>query len=124
MDGVDIFTLHNKNDLCLVDYTRKFPIIKKTEDLLADSLILACKVFNFLEYGIPRKIMSDAGGNFISEKFEKFCQKLNIEHAALSSYHHQSNGKVEACIKHLKCTMKKCHDTKSDIHLVLLQVRT
>ena len=31
----DIFTLHNKNYLCIVDYHSKFPVIKKTEDLLA-----------------------------------------------------------------------------------------
>ena len=67
--------------------------------------------------------MSDTGGNFISEKFEKFCKKLNIEHAASLSYHHQSNGQMETCIKLVKYTVKKCHDTKSDIHLALLQVR-
>ena len=67
--------------------------------------------------------MSDAGNNFISERFEKFCRMLNIEHAALSSYDPQSNGQVKACIKLVKYTMKKCCDTKSDIHLALLQVR-
>ena len=48
---------------------------------------------------------------------------LYIEHAASASYDHQSKGQVEACIKLVKCTMKKCHDTKSDIHLALLQFR-
>ena len=67
--------------------------------------------------------MSDVGGNFTSENFEKFCKKLNVTCAALSSYHHQSNGQAEACIKLGKHTMKKCHDIKSDIHLALLQVR-
>ena len=38
------------------------------EGLSADNLILACKLF-FSEYGLPKKIMSDASGNFISEKF-------------------------------------------------------
>ena len=30
----------------------------------AESLIIACKAI-FPEYGLPKKIMSDAGGNFI-----------------------------------------------------------
>ena len=64
--------------------------------------------------------MSDAGGNFISENF---CKTLNIECAALSSYHNKNNSQVEVYIKLVKCTMKKCGDTKSDIHLALLQVR-
>ena len=31
--GADMFTLHNKDYLCIVDYNSKFPIIKKTGDL-------------------------------------------------------------------------------------------
>ena len=81
------------------------------EDQFAGNLILACKII-FLEYGLPRKIMSDAGSNFISENFEKFCKKLNTECAASSSYHHQSNGQVDMCIKLVNCTLKKCYDTK------------
>ena len=42
--------------------------MKKTEDLSADSLILVCK-FIFAGYGLPKKIMSDSGGNLISDKF-------------------------------------------------------
>ena len=90
--GADIFTLHNKN--CIVDYHSNFPIKKKMED----NLILACKII-LLEHGLPRNIMSDADNNFISEEIEKFHKRLNIECAASSSYHYQSNGQVEACIK-------------------------
>ena len=42
--------------------------------------------------GIPKKIISDSGSNFISDKFKTFYKILNIEQAFLSSYHHQSNG--------------------------------
>ena len=76
--GADIFTLNNKHYLCITDYHSKFPIIKKTEDLSADSLILKCK-FIFAEYGLPNKIMSGSGSNFISDKFKTFCMSLNIE---------------------------------------------
>ena len=40
--GTDIFTLNNKHYLCTIDYYSKFPVIKETEDLSADSLILVC----------------------------------------------------------------------------------
>ena len=39
-----MFTLYNKNNLCIVDYHSKFPIVKKAEDMAADSLILVFKV--------------------------------------------------------------------------------
>ena len=51
-------------DVFGIDYHSKFLIIKKTEDLLADSLILTCKI-TLAENGLPKKIMSDSGGNFI-----------------------------------------------------------
>ena len=82
--------------LYIVDNPSKFPIVNKMEDLLADSLILAC---NFLEHGLPRKIMSDAGLNFVSDKIEKFCKNLNIEDATFSSHHHQRHGQTEVSIK-------------------------
>ena len=53
-----------------------------------------------------RKIVSDAGMNFISDQFEQFCKQLNIDQTIISSYHHKSNGQVEACIKFAKYTIK------------------
>ena len=48
-----MFTLNNKNYLCIVDYHSKFLTVKKkAEDMSTDSLILACKVI-CSEYGLP-----------------------------------------------------------------------
>ena len=102
-----MFTLNKKYYLCIVDYHSKFPIVNRAEDMSAESLIVACKVI-FSEYGLPKRIMSDAGVNFISDKFRKFCKCMNIEQVTSSSYCHQSNSHVEACIKFVKCTMKNC----------------
>ena len=66
MVGVGTFQLDNKNYLCTVDYHSKFPEVKKVEGLSADSLGSTFKVV-LSEYGIPKRVMSDAGGNFISE---------------------------------------------------------
>ena len=55
-----------------------------------------CGKNNITQYGIPHKLMSDAGTNFISDKFHQFCKLVNIEQATSSVYHHQSNGQVEA----------------------------
>ena len=103
--GADVFHFNNKNYLCIVDYHNKFPVIKRMEGLSTESLIATIKVI-FAEYGIPHKIMSDTGTNFVSDKFRKFCSRLNIEQTVSSVYHHQGNGQVEACIKFIKCTLK------------------
>ena len=47
---------------------------------------------------------------------------MNIEQVTSSSYHHQSNGQVEACMKFVKHTMEKCIET-NDIHIALLHIR-
>ena len=115
MIGADIFQFNNKNYICIVDYHRKFPIIKRIEGLLADNLIDVLKII-FAEYGIPHKIMLDADTNFIPEKFQQFWKRVNIEQAVSSSYHHQSNGQVEACIKFIKCTLKMYQVRKGHIY--------
>ena len=105
MLGADVFHFNNKKYLYIVDYHSKFPVIKRVERLSTESLIATTKVI-FVEYGIPLKLMSNAGTNFISDKFRKFCSRLSIKQAVSSVYHDQSNGQVEACINFIKCMLK------------------
>ena len=99
--GTDVFHFNNKNYLNIVDYHSKFPMVKRLEGLSAENLTATVKVI-FAEYGIPCKLMSDAGTNFVSNKFWKFCNSINIEQVASLVYHHQNNGQVKACIKFIK----------------------
>ena len=118
--GVDICHFNNKNYLCIIDYHSKFPVIKRMKGLSTESNCNnkgdICRIQN--------RLMSDAGTNFISERFRRFCSRLNIDQTLLSAYHHQSNGWVEACIKFIKCTLKKCANSSGDIHMALLQIHT
>ena len=109
----DVFHYNNKNYLCMVDYNSKFPIVKRLEGLSAKNLINVVKII-FTEYGIPHKFMSDAGINFVSDRFQKFCKAINVELATLLAYCHQSNGQVE----------KKCVKSSRDINMALLQICT
>ena len=56
------------------------------------------QIYYFSEYGLSKNIASESDSNFVSDKFKNFCKNLNIEQAISSSYHHQNNGKVKACI--------------------------
>ena len=100
-----IFHFNNKNYLCIVHYHSKFPVIKRIEVLSTESLITTTKVI-FAEYGIPHRLMSITGTNFVSDKFRRFSNWLNIEQVVSSAYHHQSNGQVETCIEFVKHTLK------------------
>ena len=118
--SANVFHFNNKNYLCIVDYHSKFPVIKRLERLSAESLVNTVKII-LTKYGIPPKIMSDTGTNFISDMFQQFCKSINVEQAVLSAYHYKSNGQVEACIKFIKCTFKKCSQLGRDINMALLQ---
>ena len=100
-----MFTIYNINYLCVVDYNSKFPIIRRLQGLSAEHLINAVTAI-FAEYGILQEIMSGAGTNFVSERFRQFYKSINVEQAVSSTYHHQSNGQFEACIKFIKHTFK------------------
>ena len=119
----DVFHFNNINYLCVVDYNSKFPIVKKLQGLSMEHLINAVTAI-FAEYGIPHKIMSNAGTNFVSERFRWFCKSINVEQAVSLVYHHQSNRQVEACIKFIKGTFKKCADSGRDKNIALLQIHT
>ena len=99
--GADVFHFNNISYLCVIDYNSKFPIIWKLQGLSAEHLINAVSAI-FNEYGIPRKLMSDTGINFVSEKFRHFCRSMNVEQVVSLAYHHQSKGQVKACIKFIK----------------------
>ena len=103
--GADVFHFKNKHYLYIVDYNSKFPVVKRLERLSADNLINTVKII-FTKYGIPQKIMSDMGTNFIADRFQQLCKSINVEQAISSAYHHQSNRQVEDCIKFIKCTFK------------------
>ena len=79
--------------------------MKNTDGLSAGNFIGAANIL-FVEFGFPKKLVSDAGTNFISDKFKNICRELNIEEAVASSYHHQTNAQVEACIQFGKHTIK------------------
>ena len=72
-----IFSINEKHYPCLVGYHRKFLVIKWVDGLSTDNLIQMCKVI-FSEYALPNRIESDAGSNFVSQKFENFCKWLSI----------------------------------------------
>ena len=109
--------------LCVVDYNSKFPVLKRLEGLSGESLINTVKII-FSKYGIPQKIISGVGTNFISDRFRQFCKTINVEQPVSLAYCHQSNGQVEACIKFVKCTFKKFANSGRDINMAPLQIHT
>ena len=49
---------------------------------------------------------------------------MNIEQSITLCYPHQSNDKIEACIKFVKCKISKCLITNNGVNLPLLQIKS
>ena len=92
---VNIISIDKKTLLCIVDYYRKVPVMQRANGLSADDLIRPTKVV-FSGFMLQRKILYEAGTNFMSEGFKQFCRQLNIKQTITSLNHHQSNCQVEA----------------------------
>jgi hypothetical protein len=56
----------------------------------------------FASFGIPEKIFSDGGPEFISTEFNDWCKRLDIENILSSPYNPQSNGLAENSVKEMK----------------------
>ena len=48
-----------------------------------------------MHFGVPNRLISDNGTQFISKKFKKFCATYGIKHPRSSVNHPMTNGNVE-----------------------------
>ena len=72
----------------------KWPIVQPTTSIGSQAL-LRCFKSSFGDWGLPKAIVTDNGGQFVSAKVERFLGVLGIEHRCTALYHPQANGAVE-----------------------------
>nr|XP_022905612.1 uncharacterized protein K02A2.6-like [Onthophagus taurus] len=121
--GIDIYELHSKCYLMLVDYFSKYPeIVDLNNDLTAENIIEKTKSI-FARHGIPSYVVSDSGRQFTSENFKEFSKEWNFSHQIASPHHQQSNGFAERTIQTVKKMIKKTIDSDNDKNLALLAYR-
>ena len=58
-------------------------------------------------YGIPEHLISDIGGQFVSEEFSNFLKTNGILHLKISTYHAATSGKGERYVQTLKQRLTK-----------------
>lgn len=84
----------NKYVIGLIDGFSKYVVLKAVKDTGTIAVIKFLKEF-IACFGKPLKIVSDRGTAFTSEKFEKFCQSLEIQHVKTASHTPRANGQIE-----------------------------
>ena len=119
----DLFFYDGENYLLLIDYYSKFPFVRKIPDITTNQVIKHMKLI-FEDQGIPSKMITDSGSQYLSADFQNFSKLYAFEHIAVSPLHHQANGMVERCVQTVKRIIKKCKKSGQDLHLALLCYKT
>lgn len=122
--GVDIFELHKRKFLLVVDYFSKYIEIAHLDRGSDSQKVITQLKSIFARHGIPYTLISDNGPPYNSEKFKEFCIDWGIEHITASPYHPKSNGQAERSIGIIKNLLKKSIDSGTDPYIALLQYRT
>ena len=100
-------TSRNKHILMIIDHLtggpETFPIPVKSADTIVSTFIN-----EYLPVCMcPRYILSDNGTEFKNNLMDQVLKQLGIDRIFSSSYHPQSNSKLEVFHKYLKATLKK-----------------
>ena len=120
--GTDLFTLHNKDYIVLVDYYSDYVEVSRLKDTTSAALIKFLKE-QFSRHGIPDVLVSDNGPQYVSNEFAEFAKVWEFKHVTSSPYHPKSNGKAESAVKEVKSLLKKAIKDRKDPWLALLDYR-
>ncbi|KAK7886282.1 hypothetical protein WMY93_025903 [Mugilogobius chulae] len=120
--GTDLFHLHGKDYLLLIDYYSNYPEIAQLTSTTAQSVITHLKGF-FARHGIPHCVVSDNGPQYDSGEFKDFAKQYGFKHVTSSPLYPQANGQAEKGVQIVKRLLKKAKDGEGDPYLALLSYR-
>jgi hypothetical protein len=96
-------------------WAEHLPIADKTPREL-----IRCFLTFMARNGIPRVLLCDAQGSFMSQEFQDFCAKWSIHCVHCTPEHHQSNGLAESAVKRFKKWLR-CSKSDGELTLAMLQ---
>ena len=122
MVAQDLFSFTGKAYLITVDYYSDFWELDAVSDTSSETII-ECTKRHFARYGIPEKVITDNGPQFIAQAYEDFAKQWGFHHVTSSPYHSQSNGKAESAVNIAKSLLKKVTKDNKDVNLAILSWR-
>ena len=120
--GADIFDWNSHQYLVVVDSYSGWFEVDYLEDTTSRTVIRKMKRL-FATHGVPEKLTTDNGRQFVSHEFEQFAKEWNFVHSTSSPYYPKSNGLAENAVKQAKQLIEKSKKDGSDFLLGLLNLR-
>ncbi|CAC5393321.1 unnamed protein product [Mytilus coruscus] len=115
--GTDIFYWNNNNYLIIVDYYSRYFEIAKLENIRAPCVITHMKSV-FARHGIPSKVRSDSGSQYVSAEFRQFAESWD-SHTVSSPHYQQSNGLAERFVQSVKKMLSKSKQDGKDPYIAM-----
>ena len=84
--ATDIFYFDGASYLLIVDYTSRFPVVRKLTSMTAQHVAGQMKLV-FSEYGWPETIISDNGPCYSAEAFHKLMKDYSVNHITSSPHY-------------------------------------
>jgi len=119
--GADVFTIHGKDHLSVVDYLSKFPEYVQLMSKSAGCIIQYLQDI-FSRHGISKTLVAD-NNPFISFAMRQFATDWVFEIITSSPTYPKSNGQAKRCVQTVKQLMRKAFESKQDVAIALLQYR-
>ncbi|KAG1461513.1 hypothetical protein G6F56_005713 [Rhizopus delemar] len=91
--------------LVLMEYLSKWVVAVPLKSFDASSIVQVLLYEVVLKYGLPARLISDNGSNYIAEAMGMVCQRLGISRSLTSVEHPQSDGLVERLNRTLKTSL-------------------
>ena len=83
------------NILVLTDHFTRFAMATPTRNQLAKTAAKALIDLFINHYGMPQRLHSDKGANFVGKVITEMCKLLGIKRSTTTSFHAMGNGQVE-----------------------------
>ena len=99
------------------------PFVKKLHNLTTGAVVNEMKML-FAENGIPQSFQCGNGTQFTSGEFQQLASQYGFTIVTSSPHYPRGHGFVERQVQTVKKAILKCRETKEDIDLALLALRT
>lgn len=117
--GVDLVgecletTRGNRWILTITDHFTRWPIAVAVPDKKATTVARVLYENLISEHGVPRKILTDKGKEFVNESVQLLCKKWGVQKVETAGYNPQANGACERFHRWLNAAMTQLYDRKS-----------
>lgn len=117
----------NQYILTVMCAATRYPEAIPLRSIKARGIVKALMKF-FSTFGLPKRIQSEQGSNFMSRIFSQVMTELNIQHHTSSAFHPESQGALERFHQTLKSMLRKfCSESNREwdegLLLLLFAVR-